>query len=118
LGKKFGNKLVKAYRWAADHPSEYLVSAAKEALEEVSEEGLQDAIQISLGTLEDIFRKEGENNYSFIGSNPMERYLMSALGGAIGGPMFTGIDKVQRGTFGVHKAIDKTVKSTKSGLST
>jgi hypothetical protein len=82
----------------------------KEALEEVSEEGLQDAIQISLSVLEDIFRKEGQNDYSFIGSNPTERYLMSALGGAMGGPIFTGIDKIQKGTFGTHKAVDKTTR--------
>jgi hypothetical protein len=142
LGKKLGDKLVKAYKWAYNHPGEYLAAASKESLEEMSEEGLQDAIQISISLLEDVFRNDGENNYHFLESNPVERYLMSALGGALGGPMFVGIDKLQKGTFGVHKAlpkptretmmqymrdgkteeilasVDKLIRSNKSGLST
>jgi hypothetical protein len=35
---------------------------------------------------------------------------MSALGGAMGGPIFTGINKIQTGTFGTHKAVDKSTR--------
>lgn len=142
LAKKFGNRLNKAYRWMADHPNEFVGSSVKEALEETSEELLQDGIQLSLSVLESVFRTDGSNNYNFLETNPMERYLMSALGGALGGPIFTGIDRLERGTWKTHKSIDtptrekmmtyiregktdeimesldKIIRSNKSGVST
>lgn len=142
LAKKFGNRLNKAYRWAMDHPNEYLAASFKEATEEVTEELLQDGILISLSAIDNAVRATGENDYDFFESNPAERYLMSALGGALGGPIFTGVDRLERGVWGVHKSvdpdtrqtliehirdgktqeilssIDKAIRSNKSGLST
>lgn len=34
-------------------------------------------------------------NYEFTQSNPLERYLMSALGGAVGGAIFPAITKME-----------------------
>ncbi|GMO69057.1 MAG: hypothetical protein Nk1A_7870 [Endomicrobiia bacterium] len=35
---------------------------------------------------------------------------MSALGGAIGGATFTGIDKLERGVFWTHNKVDKETR--------
>lgn len=85
-----------------NHATGFLGKAVGEGLEEVSEELVTDLSK-------QIYEIAGEFSPNFINrsgvtdvgawENAKERYLMSLLGGAIGGGLFYGVDVFQRGSF-------------------
>lgn len=98
--KNLGEKFKGFYeKHLINDPEGWVANSVKEAIEEVSEEALQDVIFESSNVIDWTFNKLGwtqkRGNYEFTQSNPLERYLMSALGGAVGGAIFPAITKME-----------------------
>jgi hypothetical protein len=100
-------------------PNLYVASSVVEMVEETTEEALQDAIMLSSQAIEkavEILNPEFKhrNKYNWLQSNPLERYLMSAAGGAIGGALFHGINTFENrfsGLKGIDQNLPKDVRS-------
>nr|DAW84455.1 MAG TPA: DNA-binding protein [Caudoviricetes sp.] len=98
--KSLGTKFKDFYeKHVTADPEGWIANSLKESLEEVSEEVLQDAIFEASNKMDWAFNKLGwtpkKGNYDFIASSPLERYFMSALGGAVGGAIFPAITKLE-----------------------
>lgn len=98
--KSLGDKFKAFYdKHLINDPEGWIANSLKESIEEVSEEALQDAIYESSNVIDWTFNKLGwvqkQGNYEFTQSNPLERYIMSALGGAVGGAIFPAITKME-----------------------
>ena len=99
LGKGVVNKFADDVK---NHTTGFFGKALGEGLEEVSEELVADLSK-------QLYEIAGEFSPNFINrsgitdvgawENAKERYLMSLLGGAIGGGLFYGVDVFQRGSF-------------------
>lgn len=59
-----------------------------EGIEEISEEAIMDFSKEFTDGLTAVFGVQPEANFKFLESNPMERYLMAGVGGAVGGAIF------------------------------
>ena len=94
--KDYGNKFVGLFKESLK-PSTLKTDMLRESLEEVSEEGIQDISLISSSYLNDALDTLGftnsNNTYSWSETKPLERYLMSAIGGAMGAAVFKGMNK-------------------------
>lgn len=98
--KNLGEKFKGFYeKHLVNDPEGWIANSVKDSIEEVSEEALQDVIFESSNVIDWTFNKLGwtqkRGNYEFTQSNPLERYLMSALGGAVGGAIFPAITKME-----------------------
>lgn len=98
--KNIGEKFKSFYeKHLIADPEGWIANSLKESIEEVSEEALQDVIYESSNVIDWTFNKLGwvqkQGNYEFTQSNPLERYIMSALGGAVGGAIFPAITKME-----------------------
>lgn len=86
-----GKNTVKNYRKGLkEHTLGFTGKAIGEGLEEVSEELVTD-ITKSLGEIAGEYGLASQTNYG-AGENALDRYLMSFLGGTMGGGMFYGIN--------------------------
>ena len=86
-------------------------SMLKEGIEEVSEEVNQDVMLYGASQLENALDTLGwgkkTNTYEYLKTNPFERYLMSALGGAVGGAIFPMMTKWENFAANGFKVVDK-----------
>lgn len=86
-------------------------SMLKEGIEEVSEELNQDVMLYSSAQLENALDTLGwrkkTNTYEYLKTNPFERYLMSALGGAVGGAVFPMMTKWENFAANGFKNVNK-----------
>ena len=94
--KQTSDKLFNSVKSMMDN-SEIMESALKEGSEEVTEEFLQDFITGGLSTISWSLKQLGfddknQGTWNYLDSNPLERYLSSFVGGAIGGPINRGMD--------------------------
>lgn len=94
----FKNKL-EVFKGVAD-PEEYLAAMRNEAIEEVAEEAIMDATKATTLALEALGVKMNDTgkklDYGFSGKDIFDRYLLSFLGGAIGGGIFRGYSAFER----------------------
>lgn len=94
-------------------------SMLKESLEEFSEEVNQDIMASSAALLEDALEKlniaDKTNTYDYFKTNPLERYLTSAIGGAIGGGIFKFMEGyenfLKNGTFALNQLPEDDVRN-------
>ena len=101
----------------SENSSGILANMAKEGAEEVSEELWNDAVISGIKGIEESIAAlggtESKNTYSWSKSNPLERYLLSGVGGALGGAVFAGVDKANAWFAGeLNKAKDIVPKET------
>lgn len=88
---------------------------AKEGAEEISEEVLEDVVTSGLKLIEEAFSSlddtgwKTKNTYSWTETDPLERYLLAGVGGAMGGAVMKGIDKT-------HDFIYNRTNKTKNNL--
>lgn len=116
--KSLGTKFKDFYeKHLVDDPEGWISKSLTESVEEVSEEALQDAVFETSNILDWTFNQLGwtpkKGNYSFAESNPLERYFMSALGGAVGGAIFPAITKMENLRDGIQE-IQKKIPETLS----
>lgn len=94
--KNYGNKFTELFKESLK-PSTLKTDMLRESLEEVSEEGIQDIALISSSYLNDALDTLGftsnNNTYKWSETKPLERYLMAAVGGAMGAAVFKGMNK-------------------------
>lgn len=111
--KNYGEKFSNYMRTALEN-KEIASNMLKESIEEVSEEALQDAVQGSISTINDFLfyngLKETNDSYQWSSTKPLERYIMSALGGAVGGGIFPLMTKWENFTNGTKEVqqLDKS----------
>lgn len=111
--KSYGDKFSNYMKEALEN-KEIASNMLKESLEEVSEEALQDAVQGSISTINDFLfyngLKETNDSYQWSSTKPLERYIMSALGGAVGGGIFPLMTKWENFTNGTKEVqqLDKS----------
>lgn len=95
--RQYGDKFVDLFKKAVTGPHSLKNDMLRESIEETSEEFLQDVVLASASALEygldALGLRESKNTYSWIDTNPLERYLMSAAGGAVGAAVFRGLNK-------------------------
>lgn len=95
--RKYGSEFAKKFKDIITGPNTLKADMLKESIEETSEEFLQDAALISASAINSALEKlglhESSDTYNYFNTNPLERYLMSAAGGAMGSAVFTGIRK-------------------------
>ena len=95
--RKYADNFVNKFKDVISNSSGLRADMLKESIEETSEELLQDAALVSAQSinwaLDKLNLKEDTNTYDYFKTNPLERYLMSAVGGAMGSAVFTGIRK-------------------------
>lgn len=98
FSKNFKHKL-EVFRGVAD-PEEYLAAMRNEAIEEVAEEAISDVLKASTLALEALGVKMNDTgqklDYGFSGKDIFDRYLLSFLGGAVGGGIFRGYSAFER----------------------
>lgn len=109
LGKKWVNKLSDDIK---NHTLNFVGKSITEGLEEINEELVGD---IAKSFYEGITYLSG--NYHDVGAfeNAWSRYLMSGLGGAIGGGLFYGVDVYQNGKFRLDKTQDELIYLVRNG---
>ncbi|MGM9532888.1 hypothetical protein [Intestinibacter sp.] len=94
--KNYGNKFTELFKESLK-PSTLKTDMLRESLEEVSEEGIQDIALISSSYLNDALDTLGftnnNNTYKWSETKPLERYIMAAVGGAMGAAVFKGMNK-------------------------
>lgn len=78
------------------HKGSYLGGAVLEGIEETSEELIMDISKELTDVVTGVFGTQPNSHFEFLKSNPLERYLMSAIGGAVGGAIFTGSNKYEQ----------------------
>lgn len=111
--KNYGDKFSDYMKSALEN-KEIASNMLKESLEEVSEEALQDAVQGSISTINDFLfyngLKKTNDSYQWSNTKPLERYIMSALGGAVGGGIFPLMTKWENFTNGAKEVqqLDKS----------
>lgn len=112
--REYGDKFAKTMKSLWDN-GETAGNMLKEGIEEISEEVLQDAVMQSAHTMNAALSalgfKRNQDTYNYIESNPLERYLMSGLGGAIGGSVFPQITKYEAWLAGESKARENVNKT-------
>ena len=84
----------------------YIGSALGEGIEEVTEEAIMDVSKEITDAINYMFDVNPDAEFKFTESNPYERYLMSAIGGAIGGAIFRGLNR----TSDINKNIPNDTK--------
>ena len=84
----------------------YIGSALGEGIEEVTEEAIMDVSKEITDAINYMFDVNPDAEFKFTESNPFERYLMSAIGGAIGGAIFRGLNR----TSDINKNIPNDTK--------
>ena len=93
-GKSFKNTIVKTIK---DNPEGFFSRMSVEAVEEFSEELIQD---LAINTADALnaagrylgFKNTEKTKYNYLESNPMSRYGMAFLGGFAGGAIFKGAE--------------------------
>lgn len=95
--RKYADNFVNKFKDSISNSSGLRADMLKESIEETSEELLQDSALLSAQSinwaLDKLNLKEDKNTYNYFETNPLERYLMSAVGGAMGSAVFTGLRK-------------------------
>lgn len=94
-------------------------SMLKEGLEEFSEEVNQDIMTSGAALLENALESLGiadkTNTYNYFKTNPLERYLTSAIGGAVGGGVFKFMEGyenfLENGTFSLNQLPEGDVRN-------
>jgi hypothetical protein len=75
-------------------PEEYLSAMLREGVEEVAEEAISDVTKVTTLALESLGVKMNDTgkklDYGFSGKDIFDRYLLSFIGGAVGGGIFRG----------------------------
>lgn len=98
FSKNLKNKL-ELFKGAVDM-DEYLAAMRNEAFEEVIEEGISDITKATTLALEALGVKMNDTgeklDYGFSGKDIFDRYLLSFIGGAVGGGIFRGYSAVER----------------------
>lgn len=84
----------------------YIGSALGEGIEEVTEEAIMDVSKEITDAINYMFDVNPDAEFKFTESNPFERYLMSAIGGAVGGAIFRGLNR----TSDINKNIPNDTK--------
>ena len=119
--QEFGTKFAEKFKTLLNNSDGIGANMLKEGLEEVSEEFLQDSVMIGthyIGkALNTLGLKKTTDSYNFLNTNPLERYFMSAIGGAVGGGLFPILTKFDNWTRGV-KIVDKMDNSDISNIIT
>lgn len=121
--KSLGTKFKDFYeKHVVSDPEGWIANSLKESVEEVSEEALQDAIFEASNKLDWAFNQLGwtpkKGHYSFMASSPLERYFMSALGGAVGGAIFPAITKMENLRDGIQEVQKKIPESLAMDIAT
>ena len=97
--KKAYNKSIDALKnkleaFKGVDPEEYLSAMLREGVEEVAEEAISDATKATTLALEALGVKMNDTgeklDYGFSGKDIFDRYLLSFIGGAVGGGIFRG----------------------------
>ena len=119
--QEFGTKFAEKFKTLLNNSDGIGANMLKEGLEEVSEEFLQDSVMIGthyIGkALNALGLKKTTDSYNFLNTNPLERYFMSAIGGAVGGGLFPMLTKFDNWARGV-KIVDKMDNSDISNIIT
>ena len=119
--QEFGTKFAEKFKTLLNNSDGIGANMLKEGLEEVSEEFLQDSVMIGthyIGkALNTLGLKKTTDSYNFLNTNPLERYFMSAIGGAVGGGLFPILTKFDNWARGV-KIVDKMDNSDISNIIT
>lgn len=93
----FKNKL-EAFKGV--EPEEYLAAMLREGVEEVAEEAIMDATKATTLALEALGVKMNDTgqklDYGFSGKDIFDRYLLSFIGGAVGGGIFRGYSSYEQ----------------------
>jgi hypothetical protein len=114
--RNWGDKFYSGYRRVLSHPNLYIQNSIKEGIEEVTEEVLMDIIANSSTVIESAFSNLGilekQNTYNWFETDPVQRYLMSAAGGLIGGAAFEGMNTLEGKLYGNSAAINNSVDKT------
>lgn len=121
--KSLGTKFKDFYeKHIVSDPEGWIANSLKESVEEVSEEALQDAVFEASNKLDWAFNQLGwtpkKGNYNFLASSPLERYYMSALGGAVGGAIFPAITKMENLRDGIQEIQKKIPESLAMDIAT
>jgi hypothetical protein len=97
FSKSFKNKL-EAFKGV--EPEEYLSAMLREGVEEVAEEAIMDATKATTLALEALGVKMNDTgqklDYGFSGKDIFDRYLLSFIGGAVGGGIFRGYSSYEQ----------------------
>lgn len=97
--KKAYNQFSKSFKEKLEvfrgvEPEEYLSAMLREGVEEVAEEAIMDATKATTLALEALGVKMNDTgqklDYGFSGKDLFDRYLLSFIGGAVGGGIFRG----------------------------
>lgn len=119
--QEFGTKFAEKFKTLLNNSDGIGANMLKEGLEEVSEEFLQDSVMVGthyIGkALNALGLKKTTDSYNFLNTNPLERYFMSAVGGAVGGGLFPILTKFDNWARGV-KIVDKMDNSDISNIIT
>lgn len=114
-GTEFADKVT-----ALVESKEIYGSMLKEGIEEISEEVLQDMVLNSAHyinqALDDLGFRKTNDTYNYFETNPLERYIMSGLGGVAGGGIFPLMTKYENWLSGASKAIEKLPKEDVKNL--
>lgn len=102
--KEYGTKFADNFKKLLSSGDGIGANALKESLEETSEELLQDGVLFAshaINSALDTFGiKKQTDTYSYLNTQPFERYLISAFGGAVGGAVFPLMTKWENFTNG------------------
>lgn len=119
--QEFGTKFAEKFKTLLNNSDGIGANMLKEGLEEVSEEFLQDSVMIGTHYAGEVLNalglKKTTDSYNFLNTNPLERYFMSAVGGAVGGGLFPMLTKFDNWARGV-KIVDKMDNSDISNIIT
>ena len=119
--QEFGTKFAEKFKTLLNNSDGIGANMLKEGLEEVSEEFLQDSVMIGTHYAGEVLNalglKKTTDSYNFLNTNPLERYFMSAVGGAVGGGLFPMLTKFDNWARGV-KIVDKMDNSDVSNIIT
>lgn len=119
--QEFGTKFAEKFKTLLNNSDGIGANMLKEGLEEVSEEFLQDSVMIGTHYAGEVLNalglKKTTDSYNFLNTNPLERYFMSAVGGAVGGGLFPMLIKFDNWARGV-KIVDKMDNSDISNIIT
>lgn len=119
--QEFGTKFAEKFKTLLNNSDGIGANMLKEGLEEVSEEFLQDSVMIGTHYAGEVLNalglKKTTDSYNFLNTNPLERYFMSAVGGAVGGGLFPMLTKFDNWARGV-KIVDKMNNSDISNIIT
>ena len=114
--KKMISEANKIFKAGNDYSvKSYLNNMLSEAGEELSEEFLQDLIMTGASQLEESLSSVGfktKHTYKYSESNPLQRYIMSTFGGALGGGIFKGMTHLENWKSITNAAIQENIPET------